>query len=255
MHVQLSAGLHGVTHRRLRPFPLSHEPMFYVEPGIPSRGTLIVKRAVDIVLATFVGLVSLPVIAISSFAIKCDSRGPVLYRQERIGRLGKPFTCYKLRTMRPGSDARLVEVSERNMRVDSPLFKDPLDPRRTRVGRLLEGMSIDELPQLWNVLRGDMSLVGPRPALAHEVAQFDDEFLARHDVRPGITGLWQVEGRDNPYFRPYRRLDLVYVENLSLWLDLAVLSITVQIVLVRAVQRLFRPGRAAAPAPSQVVET
>jgi lipopolysaccharide/colanic/teichoic acid biosynthesis glycosyltransferase len=115
---------------------------------------------------------------------------------------------------------------------------------------VLEATSLDELPQLWNVLRGEMSLVGPRPALVHEVAQFDDEMLERHNVRPGITGLWQVESRENPHFRPYRRLDLMYVENLSIWLDLAVLSTTLQIVLVRALRRIVlrRSARAVVPA-------
>jgi exopolysaccharide biosynthesis polyprenyl glycosylphosphotransferase len=249
-HVQLSTGLYGVAQRRLRPFPLSYEPMFYVEPGVPSRWTLATKRAMDVVLGVVLGIVALPLLAAAAIAIKLGDFGPVIFKQERVGRFGKPFKCYKLRTMRPGSDARLAEVLDRNTRLDSPLFKDPLDPRRTRVGRVLEATSLDELPQLWNVLRGEMSLVGPRPALVHEVAQFDDEMLERHNVRPGITGLWQVESRENPHFRPYRRLDLMYVENLSIWLDLAVLSTTLQIVLVRALRRIVlrRSARAVVPA-------
>jgi lipopolysaccharide/colanic/teichoic acid biosynthesis glycosyltransferase len=185
----------------------------------------------------------------------------VLFRQQRVGRHGDLFVFYKLRTMTPGSDAKLDEVWDRNTRRNSPLFKDPSDPRRTRVGRVLEATSIDELPQLWNVLCGDMSLVGPRPALPHEVAQFDDELLRRHFVRPGITGLWQVEGRDNPHFSQYRRLDLVYVENFSLALDAVILSLTAQIVLARAAAKLFgwdreRPDVApSAVAPSDVAPT
>src|SRR3954465_10512876 len=128
--------------------------------------------------------------------------------------------------MTPGADAKLEEVWDRNTRRDSPLFKDPRDPRRTRVGGFLERTSIDELPQLWNVLRGEMSLVGPRPALPHEVAQFDDELLDRLSVLPGITGLWQVEGRDHDAFDVYRRLDLFYVENWSLGLDFAIMFST-----------------------------
>ncbi|MGZ8734384.1 MAG: sugar transferase, partial [Acidimicrobiia bacterium] len=117
-----------------------------------------------------------------------------------------------------------------------PLFKLERDPRRTRVGHILERTSIDELPQLINVLRGEMSLVGPRPALPHEVEQFDDELLGRQDVTPGITGLWQVEGRDNPDFEVYRRLDLFYVENWSVGLDLAIMLATAQAVLGRLLQ-------------------
>jgi exopolysaccharide biosynthesis polyprenyl glycosylphosphotransferase len=234
LHVHLSTGLQGIDHSRLRLLPISHEPMLYVEAVRPSPVAMTAKRVLDVALATVGLLLALPLLAVAAIGIKLTDRGPVFFRQQRIGRDGEPFDFFKLRTMTPGSDARLDEVSARNTRRDSPLFKDPRDPRRTRVGRVLEATSIDELPQLWNVLRGDMSLVGPRPALPHEVAEFDDELLRRHSVRPGITGLWQVEGRDNPSFRPYRRLDLVYVENFSLTLDLVILSLTVQLVIARA---------------------
>jgi lipopolysaccharide/colanic/teichoic acid biosynthesis glycosyltransferase len=122
---------------------------------------------------------------------------------------------------------------EQNERVEGPLFKLSVDPRRTRVGRILEAMSLDELPQLVNVLRGEMSLVGPRPALPHEIEQFDDELLVRLSVPPGVTGLWQVEARDNPSFHAYRRLDLFYIENWSVALDLAVMFATLKSLLVR----------------------
>jgi lipopolysaccharide/colanic/teichoic acid biosynthesis glycosyltransferase len=228
-----------VTPNRLRVLPISYEPLLYVEAVRPSRYALAVKRLLDVVLASLALLVALPVLACAAVLVKLGDRGPVLFRQQRVGRHGDLFVFYKLRTMTPGSDAKLDEVWDRNTRRDSPLFKDPSDPRRTRVGRVLEATSIDELPQLWNVLRGDMSLVGPRPALPHEVAQFDDELLRRHSVRPGITGLWQVEGRDNPHFSQYRRLDLVYVENFSLALDAVILSLTAQIVLARAAAKLL----------------
>jgi exopolysaccharide biosynthesis polyprenyl glycosylphosphotransferase len=247
LHVHLSTGLQGVTHTRLRVLPVSFEPLIYVEAVHPSSYALAAKRLLDVVIAGVGLLLALPVLALAGLAIKLTDRGPVFFSQQRIGRYGEPFTFYKLRTMTPGSDSRLDEVSDRNTRRDGPLFKDPSDPRRTRVGRVLEAASIDELPQFWNVLRGDMSLVGPRPALPHEVAQFDDALLRRHAVRPGITGLWQVEGRDNPHFLPYRRLDLVYVENFSLALDAVILSLTLQIVIARAAARLFgwdrRPDR------------
>src|SRR6476646_7464451 len=134
----------------------------------------------------------------------------------------------------------LADVTSVNQRAGGPLFKATNDPRRTKVGRILETTSLDELPQLVNVLRGDMSLVGPRPALPHEVAEFDDELLGRQRVLPGITGLWQVEGRENPAFDVYRRLDLFYVENWSVGFDLAILMSTFQSVLMRLLWRSMK---------------
>ena len=147
------------------------------------------------------------------------------------------------------AEEQLVDLSVENERT-GPLFKLERDPRRTKVGRVLERTSIDELPQLINVLRGEMSLVGPRPALPQEVEQFDDELLGRQDVTPGITGLWQVEGRDNPEFEVYRRLDLFYVENWSVGLDLAIMLGTAQAVLGRLVRipRLGHSARTSRPA-------
>jgi lipopolysaccharide/colanic/teichoic acid biosynthesis glycosyltransferase len=241
VHVHLATGIHGVVHRRIRPYPLSHEPLFHIDPMTSSRiVVLAVKRGIDIGVSVAAMVISLPVLVVAAVAIKLGDGGPILLRQERIGRSGHPFGFYKLRTMWLGADQRLGEILDRNARLDGPLFKDDTDPRRTPVGRVLEAMSIDELPQLWNVLCGDMSLVGPRPALPHEVAQFDAELLARHTVRPGITGLWQIEGRDNPNFQTYRRLDLIYVNNLSLWLDILILSKTLQSVIARAVHKLLK---------------
>jgi lipopolysaccharide/colanic/teichoic acid biosynthesis glycosyltransferase len=140
--------------------------------------------------------------------------------------------------MVPDAEAKLDEVLEKlgNQR-DSVLFKLERDPRRTKVGRILESTSFDEVPQLFNVLNGTMSLVGPRPALATEVAKFDDELLARLSVPPGVTGLWQVEARDNPSFSAYKRLDLFYVENWSLTLDLVLLVETFSSVVARMSRR------------------
>jgi lipopolysaccharide/colanic/teichoic acid biosynthesis glycosyltransferase len=128
-----------------------------------------------------------------------------------------------------------VDLAAINERCDGPLFKAARDPRVTRVGAVVRALSIDELPQLFNVLSGTMSLVGPRPALPTEVAQFDSELLRRHGVKPGITGLWQLEARDNPSFHAYRRLDLLYVDNWSIGLDLFILLATVPKVLARSV--------------------
>src|SRR4029079_17479748 len=147
-------------------------------------------------------------------AIKVGSPGPVVFRQTRVGRNGKPFQVLKLRSMVVGAAARLAELLEAN-EADGPLFKMKHDPRITRVGRFLRTSSIDEIPQLWNVLRGEMSLVGPRPALPHETEASDPLLSQRLRVKPGITGMWQVNGRSESSFEDYTRLDLYYVDNWS----------------------------------------
>jgi len=233
VHVHLSTGLQGIAYRRLRSLPLAHEPLFYLEAVSLSRWQLAAKRALDIIVAAIALLFAAPVLLLAAVAIKVGDRGPVLFRQRRVGRGGRTFEVLKLRTMVPDAEERLAEVTAENLRRDGPLFKASDDPRRTKVGRVLEATSLDELPQLINVLVGTMSLVGPRPALPDEVAQFDDELLERHSVPPGITGLWQVEARDNPSFEAYRRLDLFYVANWSITLDLAILFETFQAVVAR----------------------
>ena len=253
IHVHLSSGLRGMDHRRVRSQPLAHEPLFYVERMALAPWQVATKRVVDLVGGGIAALVTLPFIAVAALAIKLDDRGPVFYRQLRPGRDEKLFPILKLRTMRVGADA--LEPN----RVDAkqgPRSKVDDDPRRTRVGRILERTSIDELPQLWNVLRGEMSLVGPRPALAHEAATFDDELRLRFTVRPGMTGLWQVEARDNPSFSAYRRYDLFYIENWSPTLDFAIFVATVQRVALRGFSVVFRrKSRAArgASAPVTIV--
>jgi exopolysaccharide biosynthesis polyprenyl glycosylphosphotransferase len=235
IHVQLSSGLRGIDQRRLRSLPLAHEPLFYLEPASLSRWQLMTKRVMDVVLASMILVVFAPVLLVAAIAVKLGDGGSVLFHQTRVGRDGHHFRLFKLRTMVPDAEERLVDLTFANERRDGPLFKLTQDPRRTRVGRVLERTSLDELPQLLNVLRGEMSLVGPRPALPHEVAQFDDELRERQRVLPGITGLWQVEGRENPAFDVYRRLDLFYVENWSVGFDLAILLATLQSVLLRFV--------------------
>ena len=233
IHVQLSSGLRGIDQRRLRSLPLAHEPLFYLEPSCLSRWQLMTKRVMDLALAGIVLVVASPILLVAAIAVKLGDGGPVLFRQTRVGQDGCTFQLLKLRTMVPDAEERLVDLTFANERQDGPLFKLTQDPRRTKVGRILERTSIDELPQLFNVLRGDMSLVGPRPALPHEVAQFDEELRGRQRVLPGITGLWQVEGRENPAFDVYRRLDLFYVENWSVGFDLAILLATLQSVFLR----------------------
>jgi lipopolysaccharide/colanic/teichoic acid biosynthesis glycosyltransferase len=163
-------------------------------------------------------------------AIKATSKGPVVFRQERIGLRGRPFTLLKFRTMVAGADLLLDGLREQN-EADGPLFKLRQDPRVTRVGAVLRRYSIDELPQLWNVLRGQMSLVGPRPPLPHEAASYGSDMRRRLRVRPGMTGLWQVSGRSDLSWDETVRLDLFYVDNWSMVQDLNILVRTVSAVL------------------------
>jgi lipopolysaccharide/colanic/teichoic acid biosynthesis glycosyltransferase len=165
-----------------------------------------------------------------ALAVRLDSEGPIFYMSERIGKKGRTFPCIKFRTMVPDAERRRAELLHMNER-DSILFKVANDPRVTRVGRFLRKYSLDELPQLFNVLRGDMSLVGPRPPLASEVKRYQLNHLRRLDVTPGITGLWQVQARQDPSFDSYISLDTAYVENWSLWLDFKILIRTVAVVI------------------------
>ena len=233
IHVQVSGGLLGFDASRLRANPIGREAAFYLEQVQLSGWQARVKRALDIVLGSIGLMISAPIIAVFVFLVRRDG-GPAFFRQQRVGQNGKPFMMVKLRTMVIDAEARLAEVMAQNER-KGPLFKMDNDPRFTTVGRLMDATSINELPQLWNVLKGEMSLVGPRPALQREVAKFSDRLLMRHRVKPGITGLWQVESRDDPSFADYERCDVFYVENWSVRLDLMIILQTVAEVLSRAV--------------------
>ncbi|MBW3602206.1 MAG: sugar transferase [Actinobacteria bacterium] len=239
VHVHLSSGLRGIATSRLLAQAFAHEPLFYLEPATLSPVQRRVKRTMDLGLGG-VGLVlAAPVLAAAAVAIRLTDSGPVLFGQRRVGRDGRVFTCWKLRTMVVDAEQRLVRLRAGNER-HGPLFKLERDPRVTRVGRLLRATSLDELPQLFNVLRGEMSLVGPRPALPEEVEQFHDSLRERLRVLPGITGLWQVEARDNPSFRAYQRLDIFYIENWSVLLDAAILFATVTGVVGRGLVSVRR---------------
>ncbi len=212
--------------------------------GIPLIGTrglsiqgwnLIIKRASDLVIGGIGTLLGAPFIAFIALAIKLDSPGPVLFRQTRVGRNGEEFTCYKFRSMVDGADQMQVELLNEN-EATGPLFKVRNDPRRTRVGRWLRRYSLDEIPQLINVLKGEMSLVGPRPNLPEEVEQYVDWHTKRLTVVPGITGLWQVSGRSDLTFDEMVLLDLYYVENWNVTLDVS--------ILIRSVPAIIR-GRGA----------
>jgi lipopolysaccharide/colanic/teichoic acid biosynthesis glycosyltransferase len=191
---------------------------------------LSIKRAVDIVGALIaLTLLALPSLAIA-VAIKLDSRGPVLLRQWRVGQYGRLFVVYKFRTMCERADEMVVDLQQHNEQ-QGPLFKMRRDPRMTRVGRWLRKLSIDEWPQLINVLRGDMSLVGPRPPLPREVQVYNEHQLGRLGAKPGMTGLWQVSGRSTLTFDEMVRLDLDYIERWSLGLDLMILLRTLPAVI------------------------
>jgi exopolysaccharide biosynthesis polyprenyl glycosylphosphotransferase len=238
LHVQVSTGLSRVGHQRMSPYPLSHRMFFYIEHSKPAAWQYGAKRLIDLAVSSTAVLLAAPILLAAALAIKLDDGGPVLYRQERVGRDGRHFNVLKFRTMVPDASSQLDRLASQNER-SGPLFKLSNDPRVTRAGGILRSTSIDELPQLINVLKGEMSLVGPRPALPSEVAQFDEELRERHKVVPGITGLWQIEARDNRSFDAYRRLDLFYVDNWSIGMDLSILLTTAGVVLsglVRALQ-------------------
>jgi exopolysaccharide biosynthesis polyprenyl glycosylphosphotransferase len=192
-------------------------------------GRFLLKRAMDITLALLGLIVVAPFMLVIAVAIRLDSEGSIFYKAQRIGRKGRTFTCYKFRTMVSNADKLKADLEHMNER-DGVLFKIQKDPRVTGVGRFLRKYSMDELPQFYNVLRGDMSLVGPRPPMAAEVEQYDLAHLRRLDVLPGVTGLWQVEARQDPSFDSYISLDTAYVENWSLWLDMKILTRTVGVV-------------------------
>ncbi len=189
----------------------------------------VMKRIFDIVFSSTVMLLLLPLMLLISIAIKIDSPGPVLYSSERIGKKGWVFRCFKFRTMVRDADVRRAEVMHMNER-DGVLFKMANDPRVTKLGRFLRKYSLDELPQFFNVLRGDMSVVGPRPPIASEVREYKLSHLRRLSVTPGITGLWQVQGRQNPSFDSYVSLDVSYIENWSIWLDFKIIVRTIGVV-------------------------
>lgn len=248
VHVHVSIGLRGVATRRLRAMPLAHEPLFYLEPAPLAGWQLVLKRAMDLVIGLVALIVAAPCLAACALAIKLQDGGPVLFRQQRVGRNGDLFSIYKLRTMVVDAEARRHELMTLNER-EGPLFKVARDPRVTRVGGLLRAANIDELPQLLNVLRGTMSLVGPRPALPDESAHFDEALQTRTRVRPGMTGLWQVEACEHPSFAAYRRYDLFYLENWSVGLDLVIMLATLELVAFRMLSHVHALLSMAWPRP------
>jgi len=195
---------------------------------IPGFG-LAVKRVIDVVVASLGLILLAPLLAFAALWIRLDSRGPVIYSALRVGKKGKKFRCYKLRTMVEEADSQKEKLRGANER-NGPCFKIQNDPRVTRCGRWLRKYSIDELPQLVNVLKGEMSLVGPRPHPVDDYERYNLEHLRRLDVKPGITGLWQIKARRDPSFDATMTLDLDYIESWNLWMDIKILARTLQVV-------------------------
>jgi lipopolysaccharide/colanic/teichoic acid biosynthesis glycosyltransferase len=200
------------------------------EPSIVGFNFLL-KRAIDIGLSALLLVVFGWLFLLIGVLVWLESPGASpFFGQERVGKAGRRFCCWKFRSMHPDADAQLASLLERN-EAEGPIFKMRRDPRRTRVGGWIRRWSLDELPQLWNVLKGEMSLVGPRPATPREVALYEDWQLQRLETPPGITGLWQVSGRSELGFAEQVVLDIMYIENWSLGLDLRILLRTVPAVL------------------------
>ena len=188
-----------------------------------------IKRLIDIT-CSFVGILVLsPLFIIIAIIVKFTSKGPIFFSQKRVGRNGKEFDMYKFRSMVVNAEELKEKLAAQN-EMSGPMFKMKDDPRVTKVGKFIRKTSIDELPQLWNVLKGDMSLVGPRPSLPKEVAQFEDWMHKRLDVKPGLTCYWQVSGRNNIDFEDWMKLDIRYVEERNLWIDIKLIFKTVGVL-------------------------
>jgi len=223
--------LTDVSAQRMNVRPVAGLPLVLIESPRAELAGRWEKRAFDIIASSILILLLSPVLAAVALAVKFDDRGPVLFYQERVGLNGELFKCLKFRSMCLDAEARLAALQVQNQSDTSGvLFKMAKDPRITRVGAITRRFSLDELPQLFNVWRGDMSLVGPRPALPKEVAQYQTDMLRRLDVRPGITGLWQVSGRSSLSWEETVRLDLYYVDNWSFVQDVSILVKTVRAV-------------------------
>ena len=222
--------LTDISAERVAVRPVAGLPLVYVEQPRASRARSWAERAFDVVGSSLLILVSLPIMLIVAIAIRIEDHGPALFRQRRIGLGGQEFGCLKFRSMTQDAEAHVAELERRNEGA-GVLFKVKDDPRVTRVGHFIRRFSLDELPQFFNVFAGQMSLVGPRPALPGEVARYEKHVLRRLDVRPGITGLWQVSGRSDLSWEDTVRLDLYYVDNWSMLADLHIIARTLGAVL------------------------
>ncbi len=221
--LQTSLGEHPTIER------LGAVPMLTFNPTQVGEFDLLLKRVVDLAVSVPLLIATLPIMATIAVAIRISSKGPALFRQARVGLRGRAFTLYKFRTMRAGAESDRRKLEHRN-EMTGPVFKLRDDPRVTRTGRFLRRFSLDELPQLWNVVKGDMSLVGPRPPTPEEVTQYRPGQRRRLSMRPGLTCLWQITGRSEIDFDRWVALDLEYIDNWSPWLDIKILARTVPAV-------------------------
>jgi len=226
----LAAGLTDVAGPRIHFRPVEGLPLIHVEIPQFDGAKHMLKRALDVVLSGMALLVLAPVFAVLALLVRLDSSGGAFFSQQRVGRDGTPFTMYKFRSMVASSESDLAQLAASN-EGSGLLFKMKSDPRVTRIGRVLRKYSLDELPQLWNVFVGDMSLVGPRPPLPREVAAYADYVQRRLFIKPGLTGMWQINGRSDLSWDESVRLDLYYVENWSLLGDIIILWRTVKVLI------------------------
>ncbi|MDD3905697.1 MAG: sugar transferase [Candidatus Omnitrophica bacterium] len=230
INVTIAVDLFDVKISKLRQTDIDGIPLITFDATPANEQQLFLKRAIDVAASGFGIMLLSPVFLIIAMLIKATSRGPVLYIQKRSGLNGRKFVVYKFRSMYKGAHERLPELMSKN-EMSGPIFKIKNDPRVTPVGRLLRKFSLDELPQLFNVLMGTMSLVGPRPPLPKEVRQYEPWQRRRLSMRPGITCLWQIGGRNKIGFDQWMKLDLEYIDNWSLWLDIKILLKTIPAVL------------------------
>jgi len=203
---------------------------YYTSPKMTWR--LMIKRMIDVLISSLLLVILAPIILIIAILIKATSEGPIHFTQQRIGYNGRIFACLKFRTMVKNAEELKKDITELN-EMDGPVFKIKNDPRITKIGRFLRKTSIDELPQLFNVLKGDMSLVGPRPPVPSEVCEYELSDRRRLSMRPGITCSWQVNGRNSIPFKKWMALDREYIDNWSLWLDIKILAKTIPAILSR----------------------
>jgi exopolysaccharide biosynthesis polyprenyl glycosylphosphotransferase len=242
--LQYVPSLVGIYASRLMVESLDGYPIIELSPTPLAGWGRIVKRIFDLVLTSIGLIVASPFMLIIALLVKYTSKGPIIFAQKRVGELGKEFTFYKFRSMYAElstgegyggkeAEALLEKLRAEGNEADGPMFKMTNDPRVTPVGNFIRRTSLDELPQLFNVLLGNMSLVGPRPALPNEVAQYNDNAKRRLLVKPGVTGMWQVSGRNDVSFDEYVRLDIYYIEHWSLWLDIKIILQTIRAVFAR----------------------
>lgn len=192
----------------------------------------IIKRSIDIIFSILALIILTPLLLVTTIAIKIDSKGNIIFSQLRTGKNGKPFIMYKFRSMYAGAETKRNDLTSQN-EMDGPVFKITNDPRITKVGRFIRSYSIDELPQLINVIRGEMSLVGPRPLATYETEKFTEEEMMRHLVKPGLTCYWQVSGRNKVSFREWIEMDMKYIEEMSIKTDFKIILLTFKAVIMK----------------------